>query len=138
MLCPVQIDASNGVVPQEFHQRTLGVYRAALPKRVPKAVPRRGEAFLVGIRVLHDEPLQRFRLTPDDPEADRAAVVLNEQPILTKLLGGQKALDRERDAVERISVGVGIWTIAVAEARIVRRDHVEAIHERRDQVAVLM
>jgi len=45
-----------------------------------KTVPSTGEAHFVGIAVLNNQPVKPIRMACHDPEADRAAVVLDVQP----------------------------------------------------------
>ena len=74
----------------------------------------------------------------DETEADRATVVLHEQPVSLESLELEKALDDVGDPVERVRERRRVRHVAEPEARIVRRDHVEAVRQRAEQIAVLV
>ena len=96
----VQVDALDGVAGEEGRQRLFGLRRSVHPQRLAEAVPRRGEAFLVGVGVLDDQPVQRLGIAADDAEADRAAIVLRVEAVVIEALGGQELLHRHRERVE--------------------------------------
>ncbi len=75
-------------------------------------------------------------MAPHDAIADRAAVVLVVEPegVEARLL--EQALDDLRETVERVLEVLG--HVGVTEPGIVGREDVEAVGERRDQVAELM
>ena len=128
----------DGVVLQKGRQRPLRLRAAVLPQGASESVPGAGEADLIGVRVLNDQPVERFRVAHHNPEADRAAVVLNEEPVVIEAPVLQERLDDFGEPVEGVGEGCRIGHVAVAESRIVGRNHVEASGQRRDQVAVLM
>ena len=103
------------------------------------AVPRLGEAFFVGVRVLDGLPLQPLRVPGDDPVADRAPVVLHVDPHRPgEPDRGQGAFHDIGQMVEGVLPGDRIRHIGVPEARVVERDEVEPVRQRGHQVAKLM
>ena len=117
-------------------ERRLRLRAAVDPEGVADAVPGRGEALLVGVRVLDHLPLEPVRVTADDAVADRSAVVLQVEPERVKPVSLEQALDDLGEPVERVVEAVG--HVGVAEARVVGREDVEAVGERRDEVAELV
>ena len=75
-------------------------------------------------------------MAPDDAIADRPAVVLVVEPERVEARLLEQTLDDLREAVE--AVLEVLRHVGVAESRVVRGDDVEAIGERRDQIAELM
>lgn len=73
-----------------------------------------------------------------DPKSDWSAAVLDEQPVVIKAAVFQKAFDHVGELVERIAVDRRVRHVAVAEAGVVRRDHMETCGKRRNQIAVLV
>ena len=133
---PVRVDELDAVELEERQEGRLRLGAAIDPERVADAVPGGGEALLVGVRVLDHLPLEPVRVAPDDAIADRAAVVLVVEPEGVEAGLLEQALDDLREPVEGVLEVVG--HLGVAEARIVGREDVEAVGERRDQVAELM
>ena len=133
---PVRVDELHAVELEERQERRLRLGAAVDPERVADAVPGGGEALLVGVRVLDHLPLEPVRVTADDAVADRAAVVLVVEPERVEARLDEQALDDLGEPVERVLEVVG--HVGVAEARVVGREHVEAVGERRDQVAELV
>jgi len=108
------------------------------PHRPAKTVPSGGEAHLISVRVLNDQPLERVGLSRQDSETNRASVVLYEQSVSIEALDGQKALDYSGKLVESVAVGFWVRSITVSEPRIVGGDDVKLVAECADQVAILM
>jgi hypothetical protein len=75
-------------------------------------------------------------VTTDDAIADRPAVVVHVEPEGAEVRLLEQALDDLREPVERVLEVVG--HVAVAEARIVGRQDMEAVGDSGDQVAELM
>ena len=75
-------------------------------------------------------------MAPDDAVPDRPAVVLVVKPEGMEPGLLEQALDDLREPIEGVLEVVR--HVGVAEARIVGRENVEAIGERRDQVAELV
>ena len=90
------------------------------PERVAKSAPGIGKADLVSIRVLNDEPFEKFWPFADDAEADRAAVVLDEKPELVEALGVEKVLDDFGQLVKGVWELRRVRRIAVAKAWVIR------------------
>jgi hypothetical protein len=86
----VHVETLNCVASQEALEGFLCLVRAVCPQRTSQPVPSIREAFLVSIRVLHDQPFKRRRVAVDDAEADRPAVVLREQPVAGETLGAEE------------------------------------------------
>ena len=137
-LRPVQVDRSDGVPLEKRTQWLLGLGGSTDPERTSKAIPRRREANLVRVRVLNDEPLQGVRIAADDPEPDRTSVILHVEPVSVESLQREKLLDDLGDSVERVGVRRRVGNVTVPEAGIVGRDHVKAIGQRADQIAILV
>ena len=122
-----RVDGLHGVGLKEGHERRFRFRRPVDPKRVPDAVPSRGEAFLVRVGVLDDLPLQPLGVVGDDPVADRPAVVLHVNAHRTgELDSDEEVVDNAGEVVERVRPCGGVWHVRIAEARVVRRHHVEA------------
>ena len=62
MLRAVQIDRLDRFGREKTVERLLGLGRPVLPQRAAQPIPCGGEAYLVRIGVLDDEPLQRVRI----------------------------------------------------------------------------
>jgi len=106
-------------------QRRL-VGGAVRPER-PAGVPQRAEAVFVRDRVLHDHRPHAVGVRGRQPEPDRAAVVLHEQgvPAEAELIG--EAPDDLGQVLEGVGEAGRVGGVAVAEARVVRRDQVEGV-----------
>ena len=134
-----RVDGLHGLGLQERLERGLGLGAAVDPECVADAVPGLGEAFLVGVGVLDDLPLQPVRVPGDEAVADRSAVVLHvdahragEADLV------QEPVDDLGEVVERVVPGRRVGHVGVAEARVVRRQDVEAVGQRRHEVAELV
>jgi hypothetical protein len=109
------------VLPQ---RRLMG--GAVRPER-PARIPQRSESVLVRHRVLHDHRPHPGGVRGCQPEPDRAAVVLHEQGVAAEaeLLG--EASDDLGQVIEGVGEAGRVGGVAVAEARVVRRDQVEGV-----------
>ena len=76
----VEVDRPDPFQLEEPQQRSLGFRGPILPQPVPDSIPGRGEAFLVGVGVLDDQPLEPLGMAAQDPESQRTAVVLDVEP----------------------------------------------------------
>src|SRR5215471_20448173 len=135
---PVLIYELDPFEAQERQQRRFGLGSRVLPERVADAVPRGCETLFVCVRVLEDQPLLTVAATTENAEADRAAVVLHEIAGARESRLGQQSLHDLRQAVEGVLEVRGIRHVRVAEARVVRGKDMEALRQRRNQVAELV
>jgi len=133
---PVQVDELDALKLEERLERLLRLPAAIDPERVPNPIPGSGEALLIGVGVLYHLPLEPVGMTGDDAVADRPAVVLHVEPERVEAGLFEQALDDLREPVECVLEVLG--HVGVAEAWIVRGEDVEAVGERRDQVAELV
>ena len=132
----MRVDELDAFELEERQEGCLRLGAAIDPERIADAVPGRGETLLIGVRVLDHLPLEPVRAAPDDAIADRAAVVLVIEPEGVEPGELEHALDDLREPVKGVLEVVR--HIGVAEAGVVEGKDVEAIGERRDQVAELM
>ena len=116
----------------------LALWSAVFPERVAQPRPCFREAFLVRIRVLNDEPLQRIGIACNDPKAYRPTVILDEKPVTIESPLLQEFRRDFSEPVKRVSKLRRIGNIAIAEPRIIRRDDMKAVGERWNQVPILM
>ena len=98
-------------------------------------IPERLEPFLIGVAVLHDEGGDALGMLEREPVADRRAVIHEIDRIVLDAELRQQAVDDVGVVAERVGERLVIGRGALAEARIVRRDDMVAIRERRDQIA---
>src|SRR5579871_2785640 len=136
--CSVQVNGLDCVVFEKCRQGLFGFRCAVFPEGVAKAVPSRCEPNFVGVRVLNDEPLERFRMTTDDAKANRPAIVLDEEAVAIETLQLQECFNDFGDFIKRVGERGRIWQAAVPETRIVGRENMEAIRQGGKQISVLM
>ena len=84
------------------------------------------------------EPFHPLRMPAQDPESHRTAIVLHEVPGAREASLGEQPLDDLRQTVEGVPEARRVGHIGVAEAGIVRRQHVESLCQRGDQVPELV
>src|SRR5215471_2681047 len=128
----MKIHSLDGVKLKQTCNAMFRLSGAMLPECISQTTPGIGKANLIGVGVLNNQPLQSLPVTAQDSEADRAAVVLHEQPITIKSLCFQKILCNFRKPVECVREFVRIGHVAVSEPRIVRGKYVKASREGRD------
>ena len=138
ILRAVQVHSLDCVVLEEGRQRGFVFGAPVLPKRSPEAVPGFRETDFVSVAVLDGQPFQSVRVPRDHPEADRAAIVLNEQTVAIKTTTAEKGLRNLGEFVEGVSKACRIGHVAVSETRIIGRDHVKTSGQRRNQIPILM
>src|SRR5262245_24606980 len=90
------------------------------------------DAFLISIAVLNDNALDSIGMFAGDPISDRRAIVLDidAELLQTKILE-KELLHVGCHIVEGIFELLHAWSIAVAEAQIVRSDNVELVRQSR-------
>src|SRR5215470_18870586 len=138
MLVAVEVYRLYRVKLKQARHTLLALWCAVFPERVAQPRPCFGEAFLVRIGVLNDEPLQRIGIACKDSEAYRPSVILDEEAVTIESLLLQEFRRDFSEPVKRESKVLRIGHIAVAEPRIIRRDDMKAVGERRNQVPILM
>ena len=98
-------------------------------------IPELLQPFLVGVAVLDDQAGDALRVLERQPPADGRPVVhdVHRETLDAELV--EQPVDQFGEAVEGVGESGAIRHVALAEARIVRRDHAVAVGQRRDQVA---
>ena len=114
-------------------RRAMGV-RPVCPIGLDR-IPERLEPLLIGVAVLHDEGGDAVGMLERKPIADWRAVIHEIDRIVLDAELRQQAVDDVGIMAERVGESLVIRRGALAEAGIVWRDDMEAIRERRDQVA---
>src|SRR5262252_2496242 len=98
----MKIHSFDGVKLKKTCNVMFRLSGAMLPKCISQTTPGIGKANFIGVGVLNNQPLQSLRVTADDSEADRAAVVLYEQAVTIKPFCFHKILCNFRKPVERV------------------------------------
>jgi hypothetical protein len=96
------------------------------------------DALQIGVGVLDDEALHLVRVLGEQPKPDGAAVVLHVKDIGLDAELVDQSRDMSCQVVETVLEVLGRRRVGLAEADIVRRDHVEPVGQARDQVPVHM
>src|SRR5262245_40291776 len=134
----VSVDQLDRVGLQECFEWLLGLGRPALPIGAAQTVPYGGKTDFVGVGVLNDQPFEPVRPPCDDAEAHRPSVVLNVESEAGKPGFPEKRFDDLGCPVKGVGELRRIGHVRVAESRIVRRDHMKPVGERRYQIAILV
>ncbi len=134
----MEIDGADGLRAEKGVERRLGFGRATLPERAAETIPGGGEALVVGIGILDDEPLECLRAAADDAETDGPAVVLNKKAVVLEALEGEEALGNLSQMIEGIRPGGGVGSVAQPKARVIGGQDVKPVGEGLHQVSVLM
>ena len=83
--------------------------------------------------VLNDQRLNSLGMRQDHSKSDRHAVVLHVEVVLCDADGFDEVIHDFSDVVEGVREFLWIGPIAVAEARIVRRNEMKAIGQARKE-----
>jgi hypothetical protein len=124
----------RGALLEELAQRLAPLGRVLSPIGLDR-IPDRGEADIIGITILDDDRRHALRLVEREAQPDRRAIVLHVDRELPGADRVSERVDHAIEIVERISELRAVRLRGVAEARVVRRDHVVLVGEQRDQVA---
>src|SRR5215470_8041048 len=138
MLVAVEVYRLYRVELEQARHSLLACWSAVFPECVAQPRPCFGEAFLVRVSVLNDEPLQRIGIACNDPEAYRSTVILHEKAVTIESPLLQEFRRDFSELVKRVSKLRRIGNIAIAKPRIIRRDDMKAVGERWNQVPILM
>jgi hypothetical protein len=80
-------------------------------------------------RVLNDETFESLRMCEGEPEANRAAVVLHIQTVMSEPDSLREVIDNSGDVVEGVGEDRRLGRVTVTESRVVWRDHMVAVRE---------
>ncbi len=87
----------------------------------------------MGHRILYDERLHPLCVGQGNTKANRSTVVLHVKRVARQANSQRKVAHDRSDAVKGIVEPLRIWPVAVAVARIVRRNQVVAVGQPRQQ-----
>jgi hypothetical protein len=134
----VQIDGLHGVIGQQTGDGFFVFRRPIVPKRIAQSAPGRCKPHLICICVLNDQPPEHLRIFRYDSKTDRPTVVLYEEAEVVKAFLAKKLLGYLGKVVEGVREIVWVRRIAIAETRVVRRNHMESIREGGNEISVLV
>ena len=97
-------------------------------------IPKLAESLLVRIAVLHDEPLNAFRMPQREPVTNRGAVVHDVHRVFGESERLNKTIDDVREVFKGVREGLVIRHAALAEARIIGSHQAKGAGEARNQV----
>src|SRR5215469_2795654 len=126
-LVAVEIYGLDRLKLEQACHTLLALRSTFLPKCIAQPCPRGGEANFIRVGILNNKPLQRIGVTSNHAEADRAAVILDEEPVAIEALLREEARRDVIEPIKRVGKTRRIRHVAVTEPGIVRCDEVKAV-----------